>query len=188
MFDVDQRRPRAIPARTLASAALVLRAALATAQSPTSAPTPDSLKIGAHVRGVTSADGVRIEGFFRAADAASLRIGTCKHCDASPAIPLSSLRYLQVEQRRHTISAGEAAGYLIVGTFLGAAAGGITGAAVAYHQVHQPNCGDLCGLNWLLIPYLGAAGAATGFVAGGGFAVTHHESYWVGVRLPVPAR
>ena len=187
MSDIDEHRRRAIPVRTLVSAAFLLcGAAIASAQAPTPAPTPDSLKIGAHVRGVTSADGVRIEGFFRAAEADSLRIGPCKNCDASPAIPLSSLRYLQVERRRRSIGPGETAAFLMVGSFLGAAAGGLTGAAVAYHQVHKPNCGDLCGLNWLLVPYLGAAGAATGFVVGGVFAATHRESYWVGVHLPAP--
>jgi branched-subunit amino acid ABC-type transport system permease component len=72
----------------------------------------------------------------------------------------------------------------MVGTFLGAIAGGLAGAAIAYHDVHKPNCGDLCGLDWLAVPYLAGGGAAAGFVTGGVLAATHHESYWVGVRLP----
>src|SRR5262249_51875700 len=75
----------------------------------------------------------------------------------------------------------ETAAYLLSGTFLGAIAGGLTGAAIAYHDTHKPNCGDLCGLDWLAVPYLGAGGAAVGFVAVGVPAATHRASAWVGV-------
>jgi hypothetical protein len=47
---------------------------------------------------------------------------------------------------------------------------------------------DLCGLSWLAVPYAGAAGGAVGLVTGGAIGLTRHETYWVGVRLPVSAR
>ncbi len=153
----------------------------AQAQTP---PTPDSLPVGARVRAVTSADGVAIEGFVRAAGADSLRIGACKRCDARPAIPLASLRFLQVEQRRHHITPGERSAYLLTGGLLGAVAGGLTGGAWAYNKVRKPNCVDLCHANWLALPYGAAAGAMAGFIVGGVFVTMHQESYWVGVRLP----
>jgi hypothetical protein len=147
------------------------------AQFPKSPPTPDSLPVGAHVRGVTSSDGAQIEGFFRAADADSLRFGACKRCDPGPAISISSLRFLQVERWRHHMGTGEMVADLGFGAFLRAIAGGAVGWAWAYHEVRQPNCGDLCGLSWLAVPYAGAAGGAVGLVAGGAIGLTHHETY-----------
>ena len=57
-----------------------------------------------------------------------------------------------------------------------------------FHETHDPKCGDLCALSALAIPYWGAIGGAAGLVTGGIVGLSHRESYWIGVRLPVPAR
>src|SRR5262249_19076294 len=80
----------------LACAFMILGASVAAAQSPPSSISPDSLPIGARVRGFTSTGGVSIEGFVRGTSADTIRVGECKACDPGTTIPLSTLRYLQV--------------------------------------------------------------------------------------------
>ena len=183
MSEVRPRR-RAV----VAAVFIVLGTSVAAGQSPPSSVSPDSLPIGARVRGFTSTGGVSIEGFVRGTSLDTIRVGECKECDPGTTIPLSTLRYLQVERRRHRIEGGRVAVYMGIGLFAGGIAGAAAGGIYAAHETHDPKCGDLCALSALAIPYWGAIGGAAGLVAGGIVGLSHRESYWIGVRLPVPAR
>jgi hypothetical protein len=165
---------------------VVLGTSVAPGQASPSSISPDSLPIGARVRGFTATGGVSIDGFVRGTSTDTIRVGECKACDPGTTIPLSTLRYLQVERRRHRIEGGRVAVYMGIGLFAGALAGAAAGGIYAVHETHDPKCGDLCGLSVLAVPYWGAIGGAAGVVTGGIVGLSHHESYWVGVRLPVP--
>lgn len=187
MSEVRPHSRRVVRARRfVAGAFMILGASGAAAQVPPTPTSPDSLPIGARVRGTVATSGESIEGFVRGASADMVRVGECKRCDPGTAIPLSTLRQLEVERRRHRIEGSRVAVYMGVGLFAGVIAGGAVGGIYALHG-HDPRC-DLCFPSWLAVPALGAVGGATGLVAGGIVGLSYRESYWVGVRLPVPPR
>src|SRR5262249_59925378 len=117
----------------------------------------------------TSTGGVSIEGFVRGTSADTIRVGECKACDPGTTIPLSTLRYLQVERRRHRIRGGLMAGDMLGGLFVGTIAGAAAGSIYAFHEghAHPPRCRSLYGACALAIPYWGAIGGP-GRLAGGG--------------------
>jgi len=187
MLRFRPRHHHPIVVRCFVWVSVLAGASAASGQRPVPTLGPDSLAIGARVRAITSLDSVRIEGFVRAASLDTVRIGECKQCDPGTPIPLSTLRTLEVERRRHKVTVGATIADMGIGALLGVVAGGATGWVWAYYDVHQPNCGDSCGLSWLAVPYLAIAGGAVGLVGGGVVGLSaHHESYWVGVRLPAP--
>src|SRR5215831_13887165 len=171
---MSEARPRRRP--FVAGVSIVLGASVAAAQSsPLPSTSPDSLPIGAHVRGFTSTSGASIEGFVRGTSADTIRVGECKRCDPGTPVPLSTLRRLEVERRRYHVEGGRVAGDILGGLFVGTIAGAAAGSIYAFHEGHARNrrCRNLYGACALAVPYWGAIGGAAGLVGGGIIGLSH---------------
>jgi hypothetical protein len=170
---------------------VVFAAALAgpaTAQTIVRPVTPDSFTQGAHVRAVIRSDGTTLDGFVKSVNHDTLLIASCKTCADGVPAPLVTLRDLQLERRRAKNGAGRIAVDMLKGLFYGALVGAGVGGIAAYYETSKPDCRELCGLDWLLVPYVAAIGGASGLVTGGIIGVAQRESYWVRVTIPVSAR
>jgi hypothetical protein len=148
----------------------------------------DSLKTGARVRAISNSGRDTLEAFLRAVHPETLFVSHCRQC-TTPATPIPVGPRLELQAERRRIAPYFIAQDAIVGLFAGAVAGAGVGAVVAYHDTHKPHCGDLCGLDWLIVPVIGMIGGGAGLVTGGILGATvHRESYWIEISLPITAR
>jgi hypothetical protein len=172
--------------RLLSIAAALGLVSAAGAQTP--GPTPDSLGPGAHVRAVLSPDSATVDRYLGIVRNDSLLTVSCRSCRDTLSAPFQSLLALNVERRRPNVHVGTTVADMLLGAVGGAALGAVVGAGIAYHDTHQPDCGDLCGLSWLAVPILGTVGGGAGLITGGVIGVTRRESYWVRVNIPITTK